>query len=103
MNKRIYSTAELQAMILPIQRRYNADHTFPFGSYAGNEATAHSDIDLLVVGNPAFRPFGIFAIAEELHECSGKHMDVYEINEMKKDPPVYRTATAEQLRCILKD
>ena len=98
MSTQIFTHAELQAMITPILRRYNADHAFLFGSYARNEATAHSDIDLLVVGKPNFRPFDIFAIAEDLHECSGKQVDVYEISEMKKDSPVYLAAMSEGVR-----
>ena len=98
MSIQVYSQAELHAMIMPILRRYNADHAFLFGSYARNEATAHSDIDLLVVGKPNFRPFDIFAIAEDLHECSGKNVDVYEIHEMKKDSPVYIAAMSEGVR-----
>lgn len=98
MSTQIYSQAELHAMILPILKKYNADHAFLFGSYARNEANIHSDIDLIVVGNPSFRPFDIFAIAEDLHECSGKQVDVYEINEMKKDSPVYLAAMSEGVR-----
>lgn len=95
MSTQIYSHTELQAMIIPILRKYNADHAYLFGSYARNEATAHSDIDLIVVGNPDFKPFDIFAIAEDLHECSGKQVDVYEINEMKENSPVYIAAMSE--------
>lgn len=98
MSNRVYSQAELQSMITPILRKYNADHAFLFGSYARNEATALSDIDLLVVGSPDFRPLDIFAIAEDLYECSGKQVDVYEINEIKKTSPVYLAAMSEGVR-----
>lgn len=95
MSSQIYSQMELREMIMPILRRYNADHAFLFGSYARNEATALSDIDLLVKGKPEFRPFDIFAIAEDLHECSGKRVDVYEMSEVKKDSPLYLAAMTE--------
>lgn len=95
MYTQIYTYAELQAMIMPIFRRYIADYAILFGSYARNEATADSDIDLLVVGKPDFHSSDIFAIAEEPHERSGKRVDVYEINELMKDSLVYTATMAE--------
>lgn len=44
----------------------------------------NSDIDFIVIGGHAFDPTNIFAIAEDLYEASGKNVDVYEINEIKK-------------------
>ena len=95
MNHQVYSHDEIRAMVIPILRRYNAAYVLLFGSYARNEATPQSDIDLVVVGKDSFKPFDIFAIAEDLHECSGKAVDVYEIREVKQDSPFYRTIMSE--------
>ena len=81
-------------MVIPILRHYNAAYALLFGSYARNEATPQSDIDL-VVGKDSFKPFDIFAIAEDLHECSGKAVDVYEIREVKQDSPLYQAIMSE--------
>lgn len=98
MAETIYSQTELREMIVPILRRYNADHALLFGSYARNEATTGSDIDLLVFGKPEFRPFDIFAIAEDLHECSGKKVDVYEVREINSQSALYLAAMSEGVR-----
>ena len=95
MSNQVYSRDEIHAMVAPILRRYNAAYALLFGSYARNEATPQSDIDLVVVGKDSFRPFDIFAIAEDLHECSGKAVDVYEIREVKRDSPFYRAIMSE--------
>lgn len=95
MSTQVYSRDELHAMITPLLRRYNAAYALLFGSYARNEATPQSDIDLIVVGKDSFKPFDIFAIAEDLHECSGKAVDVYELREIKRDSPFYRSIMSE--------
>ncbi|MGN0995327.1 MAG: nucleotidyltransferase family protein [Candidatus Ventricola sp.] len=95
MNHQVYSLDEIHAMVTPILRRYNAVYALLFGSYARNEATPQSDIDLVIVGKDSFKPLDIFAIAEDLHECSGKAVDVYEIREVKQDSPFYQAIMSE--------
>lgn len=95
MSNRVYSRDEIHAMVAPILRRYNAAYALLFGSYARNEANPQSDIDLVVIGKDTFRPFDIFAIAEDLHECSGKAVDVYEMREVKQGSPFYRAIMSE--------
>lgn len=82
-------------MILPILKKYRAEKAILFGSYARNQATPNSDIDLIVIGGDAFDPTDIFAIAEDLYEVSGKHVDVYEIDEINKDTPLYHSIMKE--------
>lgn len=95
MNHQVYSNDEICDMVIPILRRYNAAYALLFGSYARNEATPQSDIDLVVVGKDSFKPFDIFAIAEDLHECSGKAVDVFEIREVKQDSALYQAIMSE--------
>ncbi|MBQ2765087.1 MAG: nucleotidyltransferase domain-containing protein [Firmicutes bacterium] len=85
----IYSHEQLEAMILPLLRKYRAEKAMLFGSYATGKATPESDIDLVIFGGSGFRPVDIFAIAEELHLCSKKRVDAYEISEIEKDSPFY--------------
>lgn len=91
----IYSIITLKNMILPILKKYRAEKAILFGSYARNQATPNSDIDLIVIGGDAFDPTDIFAIAEDLYEVSGKHVDVYEIDEINKDTPLYHSIMKE--------
>lgn len=91
----IYSIAALKCIILPILKKYNAEKAILFGSYARNQATSNSDIDLIVIGGDTFDPTDIFAIAEDLHEVSGKNVDVYEIDEINKASPLYHSIMKE--------
>ena len=83
---KVYSIDELRAMILPLVKRYGMRAASIFGSYACGEATSKSDIDVLLYGGDSFRHFNVFAVAEDLHETSGKSVDVYEISELEDGP-----------------
>lgn len=48
MNKTIYTIQELSDLIIPIAKKYHLAAVYVFGSYARNEATAESDVDLLI-------------------------------------------------------
>lgn len=41
---------EVKTLIQMLLRKYNAEYALLFGSYARGEATAESDIDVVVVG-----------------------------------------------------
>ena len=51
-------------MVVPLLEKYDMRSASLFGSYARNEADENSDIDLLLEGNPGFRPFDVFEISE---------------------------------------
>lgn len=96
----IYTFVELRNIILPIIKKYKAENAILFGSHARNQASENSDIDLIVIGGHAFDPTNIFAIAEDLYEASGKNVDVYEINEIKKNTPLYNSIMKEGIRLV---
>jgi hypothetical protein len=97
MNTQVYTHQELKNMIRPIIQRYNATDAWLFGSYARNEATPDSDIDLIVIGGGNFILTNVFAIAEDLFEASGKNVDVYELRELKVGSPIYNNVMAERV------
>ena len=82
----VYTLVELKNLILPLVERYGMQSVSVFGSYARGEATPTSDIDVLLYGVDSFRPLNVFGVAEELHEASGKRVDVYEISELDDGP-----------------
>ena len=51
-------------MVVPLLEKYDMRSASLFGSYARNEADENSDIDLLLEGNPGFRPLNVFEISE---------------------------------------
>ena len=95
MSDRVYTREELQDMIRPLVKKYNAVDALLFGSYARNEATPESDIDVIIIGGSSFILTDVLAIAEELYETSGKNVDVYEMQELKVDSPFYNNVMRE--------
>lgn len=95
MENRIYSRQELEAMVRPLMEKYRVAEAKLFGSYARGEANENSDIDLLLIGKPDFRPADVFAFAEDLHECSGKAVDVYELREISTGSALLRNILRE--------
>lgn len=73
---------DIRAMVMPLLDKYDMRSAHLFGSYARDDADENSDIDLLLEGNPGFRPLNVFGVAEDLHRVSGKQVDVFEISEL---------------------
>lgn len=82
MGGKVYTREELSGIVCPILKSYNMRSASLFGSYARDEATPKSDIDVLVyAGEGAL--FDVLAVAEDLHCATGKGVDVYEVSELK--------------------
>lgn len=98
MSEHVYSKEELIACILPILRKYRAAEAVLFGSYARQEATSGSDIDLVVIGGEQFEPTDVFCIADELYQTLGKNVDIYELREINEGTDFYNTIFSEGVR-----
>ena len=98
MSDHVYSREELIKEILPILRKYRAAGAILFGSYARQEVTGGSDIDLVVIGGEQFDPTDVFCIADELYRTLGKNVDVYELREINEGTEFYRTIFSEGVR-----
>ena len=88
-------TRQLSSIVIDLMKKYQAQQAILFGSYARHEADEQSDIDLLVIGGPGFRPTNVFAMAEELHQITGKPVDVYELREIDQNSAFYRNIIHE--------
>ena len=53
---------ELESVIRALLHKYHAEYALLFGSYARGEATADSDIDVVVFGGKDFRPADILSV-----------------------------------------
>ena len=95
MSDHIYSKDEFIQVVAPILRKYHAKQAILFGSYARQEATSGSDVDLLVIGGEQFDPTNVFCIADELYRILGKNVDVYELCEIKEGSDFYNAFFAE--------
>lgn len=89
---------EVEALIRALLRKYNAEYALLFGSYARGEATAESDIDVVVVGGNGFKARDIFAFGEDLRQMTNKDVDAFEIREVNKGTPFYEAVMNEGIR-----
>lgn len=94
----VLTIAEIESMIKPLLEKYHVEYALLFGSYARREATAESDIDVIIFGGPAFASRNVFAFAEDLRELSGRDADVYEIREVDIGTPFYDSVMREGIR-----
>jgi predicted nucleotidyltransferase len=76
MTDKIYNINEIKALVAPVAREYGIHKLSLFGSYARGDATAESDIDILIKDKGALR--GLFRLA-------GFHMDLKEKLGMNVD------------------
>lgn len=81
--------------IFPVLRKCRAEKAILFDSYARQEATSGSDIDLLVIGGDQFDPTDVFCIADELYRKLDKNVDVYELREINEGSEFYHTIFSE--------
>lgn len=74
----IYSIDELKRRIAPIAEKYNLNAAYLFGSYARNEATGDSDVDVLIdrTGSHVKSLFDMGALYNDLCEIIGKEVDL---------------------------
>lgn len=93
MSSIVYTHAELRDILQPILQRYSMASARLFGSYARQEATPESDIDVLVRAGDG-EPFDVLAVAEDLHRATGKSVDVYEESELR--PGAFRDAVLRE-------
>jgi len=95
MSDHVYSREEIFGIILPLLKKYHAEKAILFGSYAREDATALSDIDLVIIGEKEFDPTDVFSIADDLYRITGKNVDVYELHEIVHGSPFYNTIMSE--------
>lgn len=94
----VLTRSELETSIRALLKKYHAEYALLFGSYARGEATASSDIDLVVVGGVNFRARDIFSFGEELRQLTHKDVDAFELRELNVGTPFYETVMQEGVR-----
>ena len=94
----VMTMKELEAVIRALLHKYHAEYALLFGSYARGEATADSDIYVVVFGGKDFHPADIFAFGEELRQLTNKEVDAFEIREVNVGTPFYNAVMEEGVR-----
>ena len=83
-NERIYSLEEIAELIAPVARKYNIPKVYVFGSYARGEATADSDVDLMIeVGN--LRGLEVIGALEDFKNVLKKPVDMITTRSLTQD------------------
>jgi len=80
----ILTMDEIKNEVTALAEKYRIDSVYLFGSYARDEATIDSDLDVLVIGGEQFQLTNVFTFAEDLGEALQKDVDVYEIHEVNE-------------------
>ena len=74
----IYTVEELKRKISPIAKQYGLKAVYLFGSYARNEATDNSDVDILIdrTDSKIKGMFDMGGLYSDLQESIGKSIDL---------------------------
>jgi len=94
----VLSLREIEDVLKILLRKYHAEYALLFGSYARGDATADSDVDVVIVGGKDFIPRDILALGEDLREMLHRDADVFEIREVNQGTPFYDSLMQEGVR-----
>ena len=76
--------SEIRAAVVPLAGKYGLDRVFLFGSYARNEATPDSDVDLLVESDSLQSMADFIRLQEAFNVAIGKETDVVDASVLTK-------------------
>ncbi|MBR4473661.1 MAG: nucleotidyltransferase domain-containing protein [Oscillospiraceae bacterium] len=104
----IYTMEEIRQRVIPIAEKYDLNAVYLFGSYARNEATEHSDVDILIdrAGSKVKSMFEMGGLYEDLCKSIPKEIDL--VTEQTLEQPSTRQRTplfvenvhAERIRLV---
>lgn len=77
----------IRTLVAPIAKRHKLRSVYVFGSYARNEATEDSDVDLLIdrEGSSIHGIFGMNALLNEFRETLGKDVDLVTLQSLRQE------------------
>ena len=82
----VYTISEISNIVRPIAEKYGLKAVFLFGSYARNEASEDSDIDLLVdtTGTSIKGLFALGALYNEFEDALQKSIDLITVSALEQ-------------------
>ena len=79
-----YTIEEIKRLILPVARKYKLSAVYLFGSYARGEATADSDVDLLVdLRGSTVRGMDLGGLYNDLTDALEKELDLVTVASLE--------------------
>ena len=83
-NEQVYTIEEIAELIAPVAKKYNIPKVYIFGSYARGEATADSDVDLMIeVGD--LHGLEVIGALEDFKNVLKKPVDMITTRSMNQD------------------
>ena len=89
----VFSIEELRQRIAPIAEQYELRAVYLFGSYARNEATDNSDVDILIdrAGSKIKGMFDMGGLYSDLCDGIGKKVDLVTLQTLEQPSTLART------------
>jgi predicted nucleotidyltransferase len=91
---RVFTQKDIGKKLLPIFKAYPIRRAVLFGSYAKGNATAKSDIDILIDSNGAIRGIDFFGVLEDMTNALGAEIDLLEMSQIIKGSRVQKEIDA---------
>ena len=83
-NEQVYTLEEIARLIAPVAKKYNIPKVYIFGSYARGEATADSDVDLMIeVGD--LHGLEVIGALEDFKNVLKKPVDMITTRSLNQD------------------
>ena len=82
MNDKIYSIDEIKTKLRELLSETEVLEVVLFGSYAKNEATINSDIDLVIDTNEKLMGLKLFSLISKIENALEKDIDAFEKAEI---------------------
>ena len=90
----IYNIEDIKKIVKPIFDEYEVNRVLLFGSYARNEASLISDIDLCII-DPKIKSLKLFSLKGDLQKSLSKDIDIFQISSIEIDSPIYKNIFSE--------
>ena len=90
----IYKIEDIKKIVKPIFDEYEVNRVLLFGSYARNEASLISDIDLCII-DPKIKSLKLFSLKGDLQKALSKDIDIFQISSIEIDSPIYKNIFSE--------
>ena len=82
MTTEIYTLEDIKEMLREVLMHTEVEKAILFGSYAKNEPTEQSDIDILIDSNGKIRGLKYFAIIDMIKQKFNKEVDIIDKTEI---------------------
>lgn len=89
----VFTLEELKTKISPIAKKYGLREVYLFGSYARNEATDDSDVDIMIdrAGSNIRGLFDMGGLYDDLRRSIGKEIDLVTTQTLEQSSTRQRT------------